>query len=1029
MNSHVLTLRWTPLLGLMALVFGSSLSCADQPLRFNRDIRPILSEKCFACHGPDSAARKADLRLDQREIAIDMDAIAPGDPETSELVFRIEETDPTIMMPPPKSDKVLTAQEKATLRRWIAEGAEYEPHWSLIAPQKPEPPQVSDESWVKNPIDRFVLAKLEKAGLKPAPEADRHTLVRRLSLDLTGLPPDPKLVDEFIKDDQPGAYERLVDRLLASPEWGEHRAHYWLDASRYADTHGIHFDNFRETWAYRDWVINAYNKNMPFDQFTVEQLAGDLLPAPTLDQLVASGFNRNHITTNEGGTIPEEYLVLYTRDRTETASQVWMGLTVGCAVCHDHKFDPLSQREFYQMSAYFNNTTQGAMDGNRKDTPPTVFVPADDDRERWETLETELADARKKVEERRKAARPEFDRWLNSANPETLASAVPTEGIQLQLALDDRDKPATETTDRSLPEDPQAGHFERENGFSYGAWVRLKKANGSGAIVSRMDSPDNKYTGWDLWVQNGQVGTHIIHKWPEDALKVVSNDKLKPGEWHHVLVTYDGSSKAGGVSIYIDGQRKSANVEKDTLKSSIKTSDVPLNIGQRSAGDKLEGAGISDLRLYNRTLSEKEASDLAGGTLASWLASHAADKRPENDVNTAFSWWLDKLDTPYRDLKTRLAALEQEDGALKARGTYAYVMNERKEMPKAFILFRGDYDKRRDEVEAATPKMLPPMPDDYPKNRLGFARWLLRPEHPLTARVTVNRCWQELFGQGIVRTAGDFGVTGEPPSHPELLDWLAVEFRESGWDMKRFYKLMVMSSTYRQSAQATPEKLEKDRDNSLLSRGPRFRMDAEMVRDYALKASGLLVEKQGGPAVHPYQPTGVWAAVAMPESNTKLYKPDNGEGLYRRSLYTFWKRAAPPASMDIFNAPSREVCTVQRERTNTPLQALVTLNDPQFVEAARHLAELAVKNAGSDQARLDVVVKHLVSRSFRPEEAAVVLKSLDELKAYYAEHPDDAQALIAVGLSKPNPSLDAKELASWTMLTNELMNLDEVLNK
>ncbi|HEU5117760.1 MAG TPA: DUF1549 domain-containing protein, partial [Isosphaeraceae bacterium] len=381
MKSHASLDYRASALGLVVLLLGSGLSRAEEPLRFNRDVRPILSENCFACHGPDSAARKADLRLDQRDVAISMDAIAPGDPETSEMIFRIEETDPTIVMPPPKSDKVLTAEEKAILRRWIAEGAEYEPHWSLIAPQKPEPPQVSDESWVKNPIDRFVLAKLDKAGLKPAPEADRPTIARRLSLDLTGLPPDPKLVDEFVNDDQPGAYERLVDRLLASPEWGEHRAHYWLDASRYADTHGIHFDNFRETWAFRDWVIDAYNKNMPFDQFTIEQLAGDLLPDPSLDQLVASGFNRNHITTNEGGTIPEEYLVLYTRDRTETASQVWMGLTTGCAVCHDHKFDPLSQKEFYQLSAFFNNTTQGAMDGNRKDTPPTVFVPSDDDRQ------------------------------------------------------------------------------------------------------------------------------------------------------------------------------------------------------------------------------------------------------------------------------------------------------------------------------------------------------------------------------------------------------------------------------------------------------------------------------------------------------------------------------------------------------------------------------------------------------------------------------------------------------------------------
>ncbi|HEU5116131.1 MAG TPA: DUF1553 domain-containing protein, partial [Isosphaeraceae bacterium] len=489
----------------------------------------------------------------------------------------------------------------------------------------------------------------------------------------------------------------------------------------------------------------------------------------------------------------------------------------------------------------------------------------------------------KKVEERRKAARPEFESWLASANADSVASSVPTEGLTLHARLADREAPAPSPSTPISPilEDSLAGNFERDRGFSYGAWVRLEKQEGFGAIVARMESPDKKFPGWDLWVQNGQVGTHIIHQWPEDALKVVSNEKIKAKEWHHVLVTYDGSSRAGGVSIYIDGQLQAAKVEKDALKNSIK-STAPLTVGRRSAGDELKGAAISDLRLYDRTLSEKEASDLAGGSLSAWLASRPADKRPKSDVNTAFSWWLEQMDAPYRELKTRLTALEQEEGALKARGTYAYVMNERQQMPRAFVLFRGDYDKRRDEVEAATPKMLPPMPEDYPRNRLGLARWLLRPEHPLTARVTVNRCWQELFGSGIVRTAGDFGVTGEPPSHPDLLDWLAVEFRESGWDMKQLYKRMVMSATYRQSAQVTPEKLENDRENRLLSRGPRFRMDAEMVRDYALKVSGLLVEKQGGPSVRPYQPPGVWSAVAMPESNTKLYKPDDGEGLYRR---------------------------------------------------------------------------------------------------------------------------------------------------
>jgi cytochrome c553 len=788
----------------MALALRGGL--ADEAVLFNRDVRPILAENCFACHGPDSASRKAGLRLDQRESAVKLGAIAPGQPDESELVSRIFADESGGRMPPPASHKILSPAQKETLRRWIATGAEYQPHWSLIAPVRPQPPAVKNPAWVRNPIDAFVLSTLDRRGLQPAPEADRRTLARRASLDLTGLPPTPAEVEAFVDDPSPAAYESFVDRLLASKQWGEHRARYWLDAARYADTHGIHFDNYREMWSYRDGVIDAFNRNLPFDRFTVEQLAGDLLPEATLEQRIASGFNRCNITTNEGGVIAEEYLVLYARDRTETTARVWLGLTAGCAVCHDHKFDPLTQKEFYRLSAFFNNTTQGAMDGNVKDTPPTVFLPAAADRERWPALAQELADARQQLEQRQKQARAAFDRW--------------------------------------------------------------------------------------------------------------------------------------------------------------------------------------------------------------------------------YDWWRAELDPPYREASARVAALTQEEAAIKSRGTAAHVMQERGGPAKAFVLHRGEYDKRRDEVDADTPAMLPPMPADLPKNRLGLSRWLLRPEQPLTARVAVNRFWQEVFGVGIMRTAEDFGVNGELPSHPELLDWLAVEFRESGWDIKKLFRLMVTSAAYRQSAAATPEKLEKDPQNRLLSRGPRFRMDAEMVRDCALASSGLLVAKIGGPSVKPYQPDGVWEAVAMMESNTRNYRRDQGENLYRRSLYTFWKRAAPPASMDILNAPSRETCTVRRERTNTPLQALITLNDPQFVEAARHLAQTALKDGGAtDDGRLEFVVRRLLSRPFRPEENKSAAATLDKLLQYYRAHPQEAQELIAVGESKADPALDAAVLAAWTMLTNELMNLDEVLNK
>jgi hypothetical protein len=832
----------TAVLGLVLIGSDQAAGQALQGLEYNRDIRPILSESCFACHGADKTSRKAGLRLDVREEALDAGVIVPGDPEKSPFIERICAQDPKKQMPPVKAAHQLTETQKSLLKRWIAAGATYQPHWSFIPPQRPRPPLVKNAGWVRNAIDAFVLDRLEKQGLQPAPEADRPTLARRVSLDLTGLPPTPAEVEAFVADEAPDAYERFVDQLLQSPHWGEHRARYWLDAARYADTHGIHFDNYREIWTYRDWVIEAFNRNLSFDQFTVAQFAGDLLPGHTLDQLIASGFNRCNITTNEGGVIPEEYLVLYTRDRTETVARIWMGLTANCAVCHDHKFDPLSQREFYSLAAFFNNTTQGAMDGNIKDTPPILTLPRPEDRPRWQALPGELAKLDRELQARGQAARRYSDAWgcLPAAPMDQLARMVCT------------------------------------------AW---------------------------------QAG--------------------RPAK-----------------------ERSAAQTEK-------------------------------------------------------WL-----------------DWWLGALDRSSRAFLNKRRDLQVEEKAARSRGTVAYIMQERAGAPSAYVLYRGEYDKRRDAVQPGTPKSLPPWPAEYPKNRLGLARWLVRPEQPLTARVTVNRAWQEIFGTGLVRTSDDFGIMGEAPSHPDLLDWLAVEFCASGWDVKRLYKLLVTSAAYRQAAVTTSEKLEKDPQNRLLSRGPRFRMDAEMIRDTALAAGGLLVRNIGGPSVKPYQPAGVWEAVAMIGSNTRTYRQDHGMSLYRRSLYTFWKRSAPPASLEIFNAPSRETCSVRRERTDTPLQALVTLNDPQLVEAARALAEATLRSSGkSAEARIAFVARRLLARPLRTEEQAVVVQSLRRLLDYYQTHVDDAHKLLRVGESPADPSLDPALHAAWTMLVNELMNLDEFLNK
>ena len=1030
---------------------------ADDTIGYNRFIRPILSENCFACHGPDSAARKADLRLDRREAAVESGAIVPGQPEVSELVTRITSADVEQVMPPPTTHKTLTAQQKELLARWIAAGAKYEPHWSFIAPVRPPLPEVQDKAWPRNAIDYFILSRLEAAGLRPAPEADRRSLARRVSLDLTGLPPEPAQVEAFVDDTTPGAYERFVDRLLASPRWGEHRGRYWLDLARYADSHGIHFDNYREIWSYRDWVIGAFNRNMPFDEFTVEQLAGDLLPNRTLDQLVASGFNRCNMTTNEGGVIPEEYLVLYTRDRTETTSQVWLGMTANCAVCHDHKFDPLTQREFYEMAAFFNNTTQGAMDGNIKNTPPVVVVPKDTDRQAWEELAGKLTAARQQVDARRTAAREEFNAWLAPSPVAMVEARLITAGLvfhaplgegsgnELTMSVEAQARRVTVsgevawdsgvTADKAFKSHPTTavevaavGDFEKDQPFTCGVWLKVPRKDVTGAVVAHMDDADG-YRGWDLWLDHGRPATHIVSKWPDDAVKVVGKKPLALDKWHYVTMVYDGSGNAEGVKLYVDGVPQSVDVAANSLKNSIRT-PVPFKLAQRNSGSRIDDLALQNLRIYDRALQPAEIGQLMSASRAVYLiAKPAADRNP-NEVQELYDWWIDAVDTTFQSLASRKRELEANEAEIKSRATIAHVMQEKTETAMAHVLFRGEYDKRRDAVTPDTPDILPPFPADLPRNRLGFAQWLLKPEQPLPARVNANRFWQEVFGTGLVKTVGEFGVGGELPSHPELLDFLALEFRENGWDIKQFFRRMVLSSTYRQSAAITPDKLEKDPQNRLLSRGPRFRMDGEMVRDYALAASGLMVPKLGGASVRPYQPDGVWEAVAMTGSDTRDYRRDTGEKLYRRSLYTFWKRAAPPASMEIFNAPSRETCSVRRERTNTPLQALVTLNDPQFIESARHLAERTLREGGeTDAARLDFLAQRLLARIFTADERPVIEQSQTALVSYYREHLDDARQLITFGESRPNESLDVATLAGWTMLVNEVMNLDEVLNK
>jgi hypothetical protein len=1031
------------------------------PVQFNRDIKPILAEACFHCHGPDPGSRKAGLRLDTEagffSAGESPATVVKGQPEKSPLFARITSSDPDEVMPPPESHKNLNPEQKALLERWIKEGAVWEPHWSFIAPKKSEPADVKDTAWARNPIDRFVLSQLESVGLKPAPEADRHTLARRVSLDLTGLPPTAEVLESFVKDTSPDAYEKLVDQLLKSDAYGEHRARYWLDAARYADTHGMHFDNYREMWPYRDWVIHAFNRNQPFDQFTMEQIAGDLLPNRTESQLIATGFQRCNITTNEGGTIDEENLALYASDRVQTLGWVYMGLTTNCAQCHDHKFDPITAKDYYALAAFFRNTTQGAKDGNVKDSGPILVVPSDQDRPRWEALPKDLEATKAAMEKRRKDAAPLFEHWLAQAQPEDMDIAqdallarfplneghgdeVHTSGSSPRAVRSA--KPLNWRKDGKLGDAPEfkedigieAGSipsFDKNQPFSAGCWVYVdKEAQGTRTLISQMDD-NSTGRGWDLSVIGNSFAAHLVSKWPEDALKVNSKgNTVKFGKWQHVLLTYDGSGKASGFRIFINGEAdKDLKLAKDSLKG--ETSATTLRIGQRIKGSPLAGGSIQDVRVYARALGAGEARSLFQMPQLQKHLQVPAEKRSEKQKQELLTHYLETRDAEHQSASKKLVSLDAEQKSIRGRSVVTHVQEEvMNGQPMTEVLLRGQYDKKGESVMAAPPAALPGLPKGAPANRLGLAQWLIDENNPLTTRVTVNRFWQEIFGQGLVKTSEDFGIMGTPPSHPELLDWLALEFRESGWDVKKFFKLLVTSSTYRQAAFITPEKLEKDRDNQLLSRGPRFRMDAEMLRDYALAASNTLAHKIGGPGTRPYQPEEIWNVVGLGGGNTRDYVQDQGEGLYRRTLYNFWKRMAPSPNMEIFNAPSRETSCVRRERTNTPLQALVTMNDPQFVEAARNLAQQAMKHGNGDHAKIsDYIAQRVLCRPLTTEEASIIASSQKDLLAHYQNSAEDSKALLEVGDSEPDKTLDAAVLASWTMVSNQIMNLDEVLNK
>jgi hypothetical protein len=1017
------------------------------PLTFNRDIRPILSEYCFACHGPDSNAREGRLRLDRGEQAVEDGVIVPGNAAGSKLMKRVASTDPEERMPPPKAHKTLSPAQRETLGRWIDEGADFEEHWAFIAPERPALPETREShAWARNPIDHFVHAGLKTAGMKPNPEANRFTLARRVALDATGLPPVPELLAEYLGSESPEAYSRLVGRLLASRQAGEHRARYWLDAARYGDTHGMHLDNYREIWPYRDWVINAFNRNQPFDQFVVEQLAGDLLPQASLDQRIATGFSRCNVTTAEGGSIPEEVRVRYMVDRVETFGTVFLGLTMGCAVCHDHKYDPITMRDFYSLGAFFNNTTQPAMDGNRKDSPPVEVLPGEEFKAEWKQLQATRLGLRERLEKRK----PDPIRFWQTRQP-PFVHPVSSEQLVLHLPL---------TTEGSvgLPEEGQwetnhpAGHrgmrfgkkgtevdlgaIRTDEPLTISFWIRSPNRLMNSTVMEHLTTlPDPKdpkkkrNAGWRIVSSVQGALTFSI----EDGLGgkidglLPGDEALTPRAWQHVCIRYSGGQAKTSISILVNGKQGTPRPASEAF-----VEGVELPASKLKLGSNLPTGGLSDLRVFKRWLSDEEANLLAEEFVTTALLASGktwADlSKAERQLATRYV--ENVADGKGLRLNRKLADSERRVDFIASRSTTTLVMKEQTgTKPKAWILNRGEYDQRRDEVGADIPAVLPALDRKAPRNRLGLAQWLTSRGHPLTARVYVNRLWQSVFGTGLVKTAEDFGVMGEAPSHPELLDWLAVEFVESGWDVRHLLRLILTSATYRQSGHISEEKYRRDPENRLLARGPRLRLDAETLRDEALAVSGLLRGDVGGPSVKPYQPEGLWRVVAFAGSNTKDFKQDSGDALYRRSVYTFWKRTSPPPSMAAFDAPTREQCTVRRERTNTPLQALATMNDPQYVEAARHLAQRTMLTRESDRERALWMYEAVLIKPAAPADESEMLGAVKDFRKIFSLNEGEAQKLISIGESKADDDLAPAELAAWTMLANLLLNRDDFINK
>jgi hypothetical protein len=1043
-------LRFCALLAVFTVSARSGTRAAEK-LQYNKDIRPILSDRCFKCHGPDKGSRKAGLRLDIAEEAYaerkktGKHAIVPGKPDKSLVCEKIFSTDPDDQMPPPEANLALTVKEKETLRRWVAEGAVYQPHWAFLpVPSQVQLPKVRDSKWARNGIDRFVLARLEKEKLKPSREAEGARWLRRVSYDLTGLPPTPEERDSFLADRASDPCEKVVDRLLASPRYGERMAVPWLDAARYADSYGYQSDQLCPTWPYRDWVINAFNQNLAYDKFLMQQLAGDLLPNATREQRLATAFNRLHRQTNEGGSIEEEWRTEYVSDRVATFSTSMLGLTFECARCHDHKYDPIKQRDYYSLSAFFNSIDEYGLynDGAHIPTPSLLLPNSEQEKAVVETAK-ELERRRKEVAEAKAAATETFPEWSRTnknwnipglvsrfdfEKTETnnqFASIAGSSASQAALGANARaeghhGKAVKFSGEDELSLPGVAGSLQPSEPYTFSSWLKLPAGLTNGIIFHRCTGTDTGFHGTELRLENNRLFYVIKRFWPGNALAIKSVKSVPAGEWLHLAVSYDGSAQAKGMRLYLNGEPLEVEVVRDHLYKAPENGGSGFSFGAMMRSTGLKDAVIDDVSVYNRALSKVEVAALA--------REESTVPEPGGSTDDLKSYFLNARSETVQKAEAQMREAVQKYYEARNPLREISVMEETEQPRPTFLLARGRYDAPRSDkerVERIIPPVLNRFPAEAPRNRLGLSQWLTDPANPLTARVAVNRLWQMCFGRGLVLTAENFGTQGADPSHPELLDWLARDFMDSGWDTKRMLKQIVLSATYRQDSRLRPDLKQRDPENVLLARGPSHRLSGEMIRDSALAAGGLLDEKMGGPPVSPYSPGDLWR-----ESNamSPAYHQSTGTDLYRRSVYTVWKRTAPPPDMSAFDAPSREVCLIRRSVTSTPQQAFVLLNDVQFVEAARVLAEQALTRSGEKlEDRIAYAFRKLAARNPEPNETALLQEAFEEQLGIFKGEPERATALVSVGEKKAAAASDVAQLAAMTTVVQTIMNSDAMV--